>query len=176
MGLDALRTMSLDQLIRELSEHLLLSHRQLRLAESCTGGLVAAACTSVAGSSRWFDRGVVTYSNESKQELLGVAVETLTIYGAVSEPVAKEMALGALANHHQRVAASITGIAGPDGGSELKPVGTVCFAWALFDPKTGQPVVKTMTQHFLGDRQEVRLQALETSLTGVLMELKHFPI
>ena len=126
----------------------------LALAESCTGGMVAQAVTSVAGSSAWFDRGFVTYSNAAKIEMLGVSAQTLENFGAVSEEVAAEMALGALKNSHAQIAASITGIAGPDGGSEAKPVGTVCFAWSSFNLPTS-----TISRHFEGNRDKIRQQA-----------------
>lgn len=126
----------------------------LVLAESCTGGMVAQAITSIAGSSAWFDRGFVTYSNAAKVEMLEVLPETLEKYGAVSEETAREMALGALKHSHAQIAGSITGIAGPDGGSAEKPVGTVCFAWV-----TPNNLITTSTQHFNGNREEIRQQA-----------------
>lgn len=126
----------------------------LSLAESCTGGMVAQAVTSVAGSSAWFDRGFVTYSNVAKIEMLGVSVQTLERFGAVSEQVALEMANGALKNSHAQIAGSITGIAGPDGGTLEKSVGTVCFALADINAK-----VVTHTQHFEGNREQIRQQA-----------------
>ncbi|MCL4163702.1 UNVERIFIED_CONTAM: hypothetical protein GTU68_050606, partial [Idotea baltica] len=101
----------------------------LALAESCTGGLASAAITDVAGSSNWFDRGFITYSNAAKESMLSVQTNTLETFGAVSVETALEMALGALANSNATIAASITGIAGPSGGSKEKPIGTVCFAW-----------------------------------------------
>ncbi len=130
----------------------------LALAESCTGGMVAQAVTSVAGSSAWFDRGFVTYSNQAKIDMLGVLPETLEKYGAVSEVTAKEMALGclkkgALKNSRAQIAGSITGIAGPDGGTATKPVGTVCFAIAL------ENQCLSSTQYFTGKREEIRQQA-----------------
>src|ERR1035437_4219013 len=100
----------------------------LTTAESCTGGWVAQAVTAIAGSSAWFERGFVTYSDAAKQEMLGVSARTLAAHGAVSEQTARKMAIGALAHSHAQVALAITGIAGPDGGSAEKPVGTVCFA------------------------------------------------
>ena len=126
----------------------------LALAESCTGGMVAQVVTSVAGSSAWLDRGFVTYSNAAKIEMLGVSAQTLENFGAVSEEVAAEMALGALKNSHAQIAASITGIAGPDGGSKTKPVGTVCFAWSSFNLSTS-----TITRCFEGNRDNIRQQA-----------------
>lgn len=141
---------------------------KLALAESCTGGMVSAAITEVAGSSDWFDRGFVTYSNASKQELLKVSSNTLAKYGAVSEETAKEMALGALKNSHANIAASITGIAGPSGGSEEKPVGTVCFALS-----TKEGHLETMTEHFKGNRQEIRHQAAIRLITSLINTLAH---
>jgi nicotinamide-nucleotide amidase len=139
----------------------------LALAESCTGGLVAAKITDIAGSSAWFDRGFVTYSNEAKIEMLGVRAETLEKYGAVSEQVATVMAHGALKNSHAQVAGSITGIAGPDGGSKEKPVGTVCFAWV----GTKLPL-STTTKRFFGNRDEVRQQAAIAMMAGLIERLK----
>ncbi len=103
---------------------------KLAIAESCTGGMVSQAITSVAGSSAWFDCSFVTYSNHAKIQMLGVLPQTLAQFGAVSEEVAVEMALGALKHSDAHIAGSITGIVGPDGGTAQKPVGTVCFAWA----------------------------------------------
>jgi len=129
-------------------------------AESCTGGLVARALTETAGSSVWFERGFVTYSNEAKQASLGVRADTLQAHGAVSEAVAAEMAAGALAHSLGGVSIAITGIAGPTGAVPGKPVGTVCFGWAI---RTAQgvvgPVVGTATVLFSGDRASVRRQA-----------------
>jgi len=135
----------------------------LALAESCTGGGVAAAVTAVPGSSAWFERGFVTYSYESKKEQLGVRAGTLEQHGAVSEPTVREMAQGALAHSRAQVAAAISGIAGPEGGMPGKPVGTVCFAWA---GHTG--MLHSETCHFTGDRAEVRRQSVEHALHGLL--------
>jgi nicotinamide-nucleotide amidase len=135
-------------------------------AESCTGGWAAQAVTSVAGSSDWFERGFVTYSNAAKQELLGVRRETLERCGAVSEETAREMALGALAHSRGTLALAITGIAGPAGGSPAKPVGTVCFAWARRDG-----VLRSETRRFAGDREAVRRQSVAHALAGVLTQL-----
>lgn len=139
----------------------------LAVAESCTGGMVAQAITSIAGSSAWFDRGFVTYSNAAKVEMLGVSNQTLTQFGAVSEQTAKEMALGALNNSHADIAGSITGIAGPDGGTPDKPVGTVCFAWVGRDY-----AIKTVTQHFKGDRTDIRHQAAQFLMSSLLSALQ----
>lgn len=138
----------------------------LALAESCTGGMAAQMVTAIAGSSTWFDRGFITYSNQSKQEMLNVSTKTISTYGAVSEQTATEMALGALKNSHAKIAGSITGIAGPDGGTIEKPVGTVCFAWM----GTHQPL-QTITQHFQGDRHQIRQQAVAALLTNLLKSL-----
>ena len=135
----------------------------LALAESCTGGWVAQCITAIAGSSDWFDRGFVTYSNGAKIEMLGVTENTLSQHSAVSEQTAREMALGALKHSHASIAAAITGIAGPDGGTQEKPVGTVCFAWA-----TANGDIKTVTKHLLGDRKEVRRVSVKTALQGLI--------
>ncbi len=135
-------------------------------AESCTGGAVAAAITSVAGSSAWFDCGFVTYSNSSKSRLLGVTADTLQQHGAVSEPVVAEMAEGALAQSAATISVAISGIAGPDGGSDEKPVGTVWFAWAV----QGRPTVTSLC-FFTGDRTEIQQQAVTQALEGVLAYL-----
>ena len=135
-------------------------------AESCTGGWVAQELTAIAGSSAWFDRGFVTYSNEAKQDMLGVRADTLRRHGAVSEETAREMAQGALGRSRGTVALAITGLAGPGGGTAEKPVGTVCFGWA-----TKQGAMRAETKHFPGDREAVRRQSVEYSLVGVLQLL-----
>ncbi len=132
-------------------------------AESCTGGWVAQELTAIAGSSAWFERGFVTYSNEAKQEMLGVRAATLEQHGAVSEETAREMAQGALERSRGSVALAITGIAGPAGGTAAKPVGTVCFAWAT---KAGP--ARAETKRFSGEREAVRRQSVEHSLARVL--------
>jgi len=132
-------------------------------AESCTGGLIAGAITAVAGSSGWFDRGFVTYSNDAKIGMLGVRAETLAAHGAVSEAVAAEMAAGALAHSRADLAVAVTGIAGPDGGTPAKPVGTVCFAWA----RKGAAVA-TATRRFPGGRAAVRAATVGAALQGLL--------
>ncbi|MGE0315616.1 MAG: CinA family protein [Lautropia sp.] len=129
-------------------------------AESCTGGLLAQALTETAGSSEWFDRGFVTYSNEAKIDLLGVRSTTLDAHGAVSEAVAREMAIGALRHSRAALVLSVTGIAGPGGASPGKPVGTVCFGFGLALPGgVGDALIEVETAHFDGDRRAVRLQA-----------------
>ncbi|CAL7962841.1 Nicotinamide-nucleotide amidohydrolase PncC [Gammaproteobacteria bacterium] len=132
-------------------------------AESCTGGLLAATLTEVPGSSEYFDRGFITYSNSAKQEVLSVTSVTLGKFGAVSEQVAKEMAEGALKNSHAQIAVAITGIAGPNGGTENKPVGSVCVAWAHLGSSA-----KAVTMHFNGDRISVRVQAVKRALEELL--------
>ena len=153
--------------MRELAEKLgakiKAAKAMLVTAESCTGGWVAQAVTSVSGSSDWFERGYVTYSNDAKRELLQVQEKTLSTHGAVSEETAREMALGALERSHGTVSVAITGVAGPTGGSAAKPVGTVCFAWAR---KGG--AVKSETRRFSGDRESVRRQSVVRALEGVL--------
>jgi nicotinamide-nucleotide amidase len=134
----------------------------LTTAESCTGGWVAQAVTSVAGSSDWFERGFVTYSDAAKQEMLGVSARTLAAHGAVSEETAREMATGALAHSRAQVALAITGIAGPGGASPEKPLGMVCLAWAMTDGTNS-----VQTRHFNGDRESVRRQSVTAALQGV---------
>ncbi|CAM2998385.1 nicotinamide-nucleotide amidase [Vibrio diazotrophicus] len=153
---------SVEQLSQLLGE-LLLKHKQILVtAESCTGGGVANAITEIAGSSAWFDRAFVTYSNEAKQEMIGVEGQTLAEFGAVSEPVVIQMVQGALKNSNATIGVSISGIAGPTGGSEEKPVGTVCFAWA-----DKSEWLKVETQHFTGDRSAVRTQAVIHALETI---------
>ncbi|WP_438971519.1 nicotinamide-nucleotide amidase [Methylophaga sp.] len=154
---------SLQQLVGQVAT--LLSEQQSRLvtAESCTGGWVAKCCTDLAGSSAWFERGFVTYSNEAKFEQLGVSQATLNKNGAVSLSVVEEMALGALSHSAADLSVAITGIAGPDGGSEDKPVGTVWIAWAL-----KQAGVHSVCFQFEGDRESIRRQAVFEALTGII--------
>ncbi len=132
-------------------------------AESCTGGLVAGAVTAIAGSSGWFERGFVTYTNEAKHEMLGVPDALLKAHGAVSEPVALAMAAGALAHSSADLAVAITGVAGPGGGTAGKPVGMVCFAWAV---RGSAPEAATL--HLPGDRAAVREAAVAVALRGLL--------
>ena len=135
----------------------------LTTAESCTGGWVAQVITGVAGASEWFERGFVTYTNTAKQELLGVARSSLEQFGAVSEEVVREMATGALQHSHADVSLAVSGIAGPGGGTPLKPVGTVCLAWAGKRASTQSRVL-----HLSGNREEIRRQAVHASLQGLL--------
>ena len=158
--------MNLLLLSRRTGKALLRKGQTLVTAESCTGGWVAQVVTATAGSSGWFDRGFVTYSNRSKQDMLGVSPDTLEQHGAVSEPTAREMAAGAIKHSAAQVALAITGIAGPGGGTADKPLGTVCFAWALADGR-----VESCTCHFPGDRETIRRQAVERALQGLLSYL-----
>lgn len=130
----------------------------LATAESCTGGLIAGACTELAGSSAWFERGFVTYSNEAKTELLGVDAALIAAHGAVSEQVAHAMTLGALAASRAQVALAVTGVAGPTGGSAEKPVGTVWFGWSVGGK------VRTERRRFDGDRATVRAATVAHAL------------
>ncbi|MCE4061690.1 CinA family protein [Pandoraea sputorum] len=134
----------------------------LATAESCTGGLVAAAITDISGSSNWFERGFVTYSNQAKSEMIGVPPELIDKHGAVSEPVARAMAEGALLNSRAQISLSITGVAGPGGGTADKPVGMVCFGWS------NRITTIVETKHFKGDRTQVRSQAAQYALRGVI--------
>jgi nicotinamide-nucleotide amidase len=156
------KTDGFDQLAADVGAVLKARDWLLVTAESCTGGGIGEAVTRIAGSSQWFDRGFITYSNHAKQEMLGVSPQTLLQFGAVSEETAREMALGALTRSRAHIALAVTGIAGPDGGSTQKPVGTVCFAWAV---KDGHPV--SQTRHFGGGRDEVRRLAIEAALQGI---------
>ena len=153
----------LETLAAQLGPLLRGDRQRLVTAESCTGGWVAQCLTAIAGSSEWFDRGFVTYSNEAKQEMLGVARETLDRHGAVSVATAQAMAQGALRRSRADWSVAITGIAGPTGGSPDKPVGTVCFGWAGPDGFT-----TTELCHLAGSRAEVRAQSVAYALHGVL--------
>jgi nicotinamide-nucleotide amidase len=158
----------LEQLSARLGQALRAQHLMLATAESCTAGGIAYAVTLTPGSSQWFDRGFVTYTNESKQQLLGVAPAYLRDFGAVSEPVARAMALGALTQSAAQVSVAVTGIAGPDGGSEAKPVGTVCFAWAIRRDPAQSAWVRTETRRFEGDRAAVRTQSIVLALQALV--------
>jgi nicotinamide-nucleotide amidase len=151
-----------NELARKLGEALKAKGLKLATAESCTGGWVAMALTAIPGSSDWFERGYVTYSNAAKREDLGVAEETLRQHGAVSEEVAREMAAGAIRRARAQVALAITGVAGPAGGSAEKPVGLVCFAWAHGSKMASE------TRRFDGDRESVRRQSVLHALERVL--------
>ena len=157
------------RLTAEITEKLAVALRargwRMVTAESCTGGLIAAACTDLAGSSDWFERGFVTYSNAAKAELLGVPPESIAQHGAVSEPVARAMAEGALRRSHAQLSVAVTGVAGPGGGSADKPVGTVWFAWCA-DGRT-----ESQRMRFDGDRAAVRAQTVLHALQGLLNRL-----
>jgi nicotinamide-nucleotide amidase len=165
----------LDKVLYDLAEKTgrALQRRSLVLvtAESCTGGWIAEAVTSVPGSSVWFDRGFVTYTNNSKREMLGVGAQTLEKHGAVSEPVVLEMVSGAIEASHAQAGVAVSGVAGPSGGTPQKPVGMVCFAWAT---DTRAPWAET--RHFPGDREAVRRQSVLHALTVLLETIdKHAP-
>jgi nicotinamide-nucleotide amidase len=154
---------SLDALAKELGRRLLARGLKLVTAESCTGGWIAKCLTDIPGSSEWFERGFVTYSNEAKRGDLGVSAETLSIHGAVSEQTVREMAMGASQRGQAPLAVAVSGIAGPDGGSADKPVGAVWIAWHWQDRHvTAQPF------HFAGNREAVRRQSVSAALQGLL--------
>lgn len=155
-------------ILTRLSEKLLAGRHKIITAESCTGGLIAAQITAIAGSSRWFDRGVITYSNQSKTDLLGVDQKLIRDYGAVSEPVAQAMAQGALASCQVAdYALAVTGIAGPDGGTTEKPVGTIWFGWAL---RGVNNEIDSVVRHkqFQGGRRQIQWQTVAHALSGLL--------
>jgi len=155
-------TADLRSLAQALGERLRAKRALLVTAESCTGGWVAQAVTAIAGSSEWFERGFIVYSNAAKEELLGVSRQTLEAHGAASEQTACELACGALERSRGTIALAVTGVAGPSGGSAAKPVGFVCFAWA----SAGR--VKSEHRRFSGDREAVRRQSVARALEGVL--------
>ena len=155
-----------EALVQELAAELLARGWMLATAESCTGGLIAGACTDLAGSSAWLERGFVTYSNAAKTQMLGVDAALIAQHGAVSEPVARAMAQGALQHAQAQVALAVTGVAGPGGGSADKPVGTVWFGWAV----DGRLVSEV--QHFAGDRAAVRQATVRHSLQRLLQLLQ----
>ena len=154
-------------LVEQVAKHLLRHQQKLAVAESCTGGWVAKVLTDLAGSSEWFDRGFVTYSNQAKCEMLSVSETTLNMFGAVSQETVAEMALGTLKNSHADFSLSVSGIAGPSGGSAGKPVGLVWFAWA-----NQEGVIRSEYQIFDGDRDGIRLQAVVYALTQLLDFIK----
>jgi len=153
------------ELTTQLAARLTSLRWMMTIAESCTGGMMAARCTDLPGSSRWFERGFVTYSNAAKIELLGVNPQHIADEGAVSEAVARAMALGAVYRTPARVSVAVTGIAGPDGASAAKPVGTVWFAWCM------DGLVSAEVKHFGGDRQSVREATTMWGLQGLLERL-----
>jgi nicotinamide-nucleotide amidase len=157
-------TDQIESLSAEVGRHLKAAGWILTTAESCTGGWIAKAITDIPGSSGWLDRGFVTYSDAAKQDMLGVQPQSLAEHGAVSEAVVQEMALGALARSHAQVSIAVSGIAGPGGGSEAKPVGTVCVALACHDHSGAM----TWTCHFDGDRDAVRRQTVIFALERLI--------
>lgn len=157
----------LESIAKSLGELLLARGECLAAAESCTGGWLAQSVTAISGSSAWFDRGFVTYSNAAKVDMLGVPDSVLERHGAVSEAVARWMAQGALSHSLADWSVAITGIAGPSGGSAEKPVGTVCFAWAS---KAG--ACEAQNCHFDGDRAAVREQSVHHALCGLLARIE----
>ncbi len=154
--------MELEAIAQKIGSELKARKLMLASAESCTGGWAGQVITSVHGSSLWYDRGFIPYTNQAKRELLGVSTDVLARFGAVSEQAVRAMAEGALANSRAQVSLAITGIAGPDGGTEDKPVGTVWFAWAGKNRET-----RTLRRQFEGDRTAVRRQAVEAALLGL---------
>ena len=152
-------------LCEQLAERLQARGWMLATAESCTGGLIAAACTELSGSSNWFERGFVTYSNEAKTELLGVDAGLVTQHGAVSEVVARAMAFGAVRHSRAQASVAVTGVAGPTGGSPQKPVGTVWFGFQVDGQLTSE------TRRFDGDRAAVRAATVEHALRRLLQLL-----
>jgi nicotinamide-nucleotide amidase len=153
----------LDELAAELGEKLRARGWMLATAESCTGGWVGQVITALPGSSHWYERGFITYANIAKQEMLGVPAETLETYGAVSEETASAMAAGALEHSHAQATLAISGIAGPGGGTPQKPVGLVCYGWALADGTR-----LSSTCRLDGDREEIRSRAVAAALRGLI--------
>ena len=153
-------------LIGQLADLMLENGFLMTTAESCTGGMIAAACTDLAGSSAWFERGFVTYSNAAKTDMLGVDAALVTQHGAVSEPVARAMAFGAICNSQAQVSVAVTGVAGPTGGSAAKPVGTVWFGFMVDGTLTSEAM------RFAGDRAAVRHASVQYALKR-LIELLH---
>lgn len=159
---------NLHTIVKTVGEELRKKKLHLAVAESCTGGLVAAALTTIAGASNFFACGFVTYSNQAKEKILDVHELTLHLYGAVSENTAAEMAKGAMLKAQAQVGLAVTGIAGPSGGSARKPVGTVCFAWSQVDRPT-----YAATKYFEGDRDSIREQAVTYALERLLEIIKN---
>ena len=156
---------SVAALCMQLAEVLLREKIKLATAESCTGGLIAAACTDLSGSSAWFERGFVSYSNHAKADMLGVDAGLIERHGAVSEEVARAMARGAVAHSRAQIAVAVTGVAGPTGGRRDKPVGTVWFGWNI------QGQLYSEVQHFDGDRAAVRAATVHHALRQLLKHL-----
>lgn len=156
----------MQDLVTKIAAKLLEKKMVLATAESCTGGWIAQQLTDIAGSSEWFDCGLVTYSNKSKQKLLGVSAESLSAYGAVSPEVVTEMAEGVVSTAGVSISVATSGVAGPGGGSSDKPVGMVWFAWAEQGKET-----RTEKKQFSGNRESVRKQAVKHALDGILKNL-----
>lgn len=154
-------------LIEEIALLLKRKKWQLVTAESCTGGLIASYLTDIPGSSNWFERGFVTYSNLAKHEMLGVPNDLIDQFGAVSEEVAQAMAMGAIQHSVGDIAVSVTGIAGPDGGTVEKPVGTVCFSWVRRDGLS-----QTVKKQFHGTRQDIRIASCQEALQGLINKIQ----
>ncbi|GCL65785.1 CinA family protein [Pseudaquabacterium pictum] len=157
-------------LVHALADALRQRGQMIATAESCTGGLIAGACTDLAGSSDWFERGIVSYSNAAKTELLGVPADLIGAHGAVSEPVALAMAAGVLQRSHAQRAVAVTGVAGPGGGTATKPVGLVWLAWAQRGAD-GAITSRAVAQHFPGDRAAVRQATIACALQGLIDDL-----
>ncbi|MDH5601959.1 MAG: nicotinamide-nucleotide amidase [Gammaproteobacteria bacterium] len=158
-------------IVEQLAELLLKQQEKIAVAESCTGGWIAKVLTDLSGSSEWFDRGFVTYSNKAKHEMLGVADSTLQHYGAVSQQTVQEMALGVLNNSDADYSLSISGIAGPGGGTKEKPVGLVWFAWAV-NENNANKILNAKEKIFAGDRNAVREQAVFFALNELVEFIK----
>lgn len=156
------------QIAEQVGQRLLMAGLVCSTAESCTGGLIAALLTETAGSSAWFDSAAITYSNEAKQRMLGVPVRTLSEHGAVSQACVEAMAAGSLERSNTDLAVSVSGIAGPGGGSADKPVGTVWLAWAWYPVRPGPVSIEARVFEFAGDRQQVRAQAATEALRGMI--------
>jgi len=165
---DRLRAQRIGALAAALGARLAAHGLRMAAAESCTAGGIGFAVTQVAGSSAWFERGFVTYSNPAKRQMLGVPAAALRVHGAVSEQVVRAMALGALARSRAQVAVAVTGIAGPGGGSRAKPVGTVWFAWAMQRRRRAPLTMIAQRHRFAGDRAAVRTRSITVALDGLL--------
>ena len=161
----------LEKLAKELGEILIQRGLMLVSAESCTGGWVGQTVTSIPGSSKWYERGFITYSNNSKSEMLGVSHRSLEKFGAVSEQIAAEMAAGAISSSCAQVSLAVTGIAGPGGSTEGKPVGMICHSWAI---KNG--LARTAVCFLEGDRESIRKQAVVIALQGMIDLLLDTPL
>ena len=161
----------LEQLAKELGEILIQRGLMLVSAESCTGGWIGQTVTSIPGSSRWYERGFITYSNNSKSEMLGVRRRSLEEFGAVSEQIASEMAAGAISSSHAQVSIAVTGIAGPGGAAEGKPVGMICHSWVI---KNG--LARTTVCFLEGNRESIRKRAVAIALQGAIDLLLDAPL